>query len=587
MPKATTAVVSFKTLLAHRFEIVDFQRDYEWEEAKALSLLDYLYQAVAAGENCYLGTICAYKNPDGVLEVVDGQQRMVTLLLAVAAAYQAGGEDTSRLDRVLYDMTGLGDDEPRLSFPHIPGGDLAYEAMCRGTEFVAPSPAELRAMDDTVRTMWKNLSALHEWSSRLVCDVSPKALMDFWMRLNEELSFTLHVLPDRRSAIRYFEAANSNVSPLNPDALIKNLVLSAGDAVGATSVVLQRWNAISGSGKRSQETLPRIHYILNGWYATHDVPIKKDQVFNWVNDNQVRLGLDVDPVGFTTKLAKAASVFDNFDNGKNPAGEFDPWVKLAATNSGRRKIHYPIIAAAHELGKEAFSCMAKRLAGFNFLLSTAKLRGQDAEKYVRAATIGMRTAKTSRGVDKVFGGVIEDLMREHGAAIRHRLESDVLDKQLAASALRMAAVTYEPKLDADVVRALTSHHLEHVYPQVSAATAAGWDGSLDENGQAVVSPAPESLNRLGNLTLLRGSENSSVQDASFSKKRKFYREESLLMTKILGIDDPSEQGVPKAKRALLEEALVSDPPAPWTDQRIADRSKSLTARVLQACGVED
>ncbi len=82
------------------FLIPDYQRPYAWDEAECSTLWDDIYTfalpdndyaAFDENDEYFLGPIVVFKNLDHKLEVIDGQQRLTTLLLLLRAFYEAFG----------------------------------------------------------------------------------------------------------------------------------------------------------------------------------------------------------------------------------------------------------------------------------------------------------------------------------------------------------------------------------------------------------------------------------------------------------------------------------------------------------------
>jgi uncharacterized protein with ParB-like and HNH nuclease domain len=78
------------------FLIPDYQRPYAWEEEQCQTLWDDIftfafpdnnYQNFNQGDVYFLGSIVTFKNERNKLEVIDGQQRLTTLMLLLRAFY--------------------------------------------------------------------------------------------------------------------------------------------------------------------------------------------------------------------------------------------------------------------------------------------------------------------------------------------------------------------------------------------------------------------------------------------------------------------------------------------------------------------
>ena len=78
------------------FLIPDYQRPYAWDDQQCQTLWDDLFLFSFPNNNCdafddneeyFLGSIVTFKNENGKSEVIDGQQRLTTLLLILRAFY--------------------------------------------------------------------------------------------------------------------------------------------------------------------------------------------------------------------------------------------------------------------------------------------------------------------------------------------------------------------------------------------------------------------------------------------------------------------------------------------------------------------
>ena len=84
------------------FLIPDYQRPYAWEDKECQTLWDDI-QAFAFpdddyskfdsdNDEYYLGPIVTFKNKAGKMEIIDGQQRLTTLMLLLRAFYEKFGK---------------------------------------------------------------------------------------------------------------------------------------------------------------------------------------------------------------------------------------------------------------------------------------------------------------------------------------------------------------------------------------------------------------------------------------------------------------------------------------------------------------
>jgi uncharacterized protein with ParB-like and HNH nuclease domain len=98
MPKLTVDQKTIMRLFSEKksdFLIPDYQRPYAWEEEQCQTLWEDIftfafpdknYQKFNQDDEYYLGSIVTFKN-NSKLEVIDGQQRLTTLMLLLRAFF--------------------------------------------------------------------------------------------------------------------------------------------------------------------------------------------------------------------------------------------------------------------------------------------------------------------------------------------------------------------------------------------------------------------------------------------------------------------------------------------------------------------
>lgn len=103
MAKLTVDQKTVKELFVDKksdFLIPDYQRPYAWSEEECLTLwediFDFAFPELDPGKfnsenEYYLGPIVTYKNKDNKLEIIDGQQRLTTIMLLLRAFYTKFG----------------------------------------------------------------------------------------------------------------------------------------------------------------------------------------------------------------------------------------------------------------------------------------------------------------------------------------------------------------------------------------------------------------------------------------------------------------------------------------------------------------
>ena len=114
MSKLNIDQKSIKALFSDKradFLIPDYQRPYAWEEKECERLWDDIFEFAIpennaekfdSGKEYFLGPIVTFKNSNGKSEIIDGQQRLTTLMLLLRAFYSKFGnmqDDRSKSTR--------------------------------------------------------------------------------------------------------------------------------------------------------------------------------------------------------------------------------------------------------------------------------------------------------------------------------------------------------------------------------------------------------------------------------------------------------------------------------------------------------
>ena len=90
------------------FFIPDYQRPYSWEDEECETLWNDIFAFAFPDDDCskfnsdddeyFLGSLVVFKNDNNQIEVIDGQQRLITLTLLLRAFYQAFGDNMNDED---------------------------------------------------------------------------------------------------------------------------------------------------------------------------------------------------------------------------------------------------------------------------------------------------------------------------------------------------------------------------------------------------------------------------------------------------------------------------------------------------------
>nr|WP_229296914.1 DUF262 domain-containing protein [Herbaspirillum sp. CAH-3] len=155
-------------LLAQQLVIPAFQRPYDWRNEKVrgrAQVSDFVYDiedAIHKRQPLFLGMIVACQDPNGALQIVDGQQRLTTLMLALAAS----GKASKLVDHSVF---------PVKSWIKIKQDDqIFFEKLVAGVQPDEPNTLSQRLLADAFSELkTRNLDAEQLLQCRLIVYLAP------------------------------------------------------------------------------------------------------------------------------------------------------------------------------------------------------------------------------------------------------------------------------------------------------------------------------------------------------------------------------------------------------------------------------
>ena len=193
-------VLSIKDYLSLNLRIPEYQRPYEWNERNVVELLDDIYEAARRKEKYEaarrkekpkyrIGSIILHVE-DNVCNIVDGQQRTLTLLL-VLCRLMCGGEDrTSTCD----------------------GAGNPYLRLLSNKDFYRALPQ----CKTSRRNLRNNLVHIDEYFR-----MHPDSEDSIRGALEEQLEVVVICVKEQSEAFQLFDSQNSKGRPLDPHDLLK------------------------------------------------------------------------------------------------------------------------------------------------------------------------------------------------------------------------------------------------------------------------------------------------------------------------------------------------------------------------------
>ncbi|QBQ53152.1 DUF262 domain-containing protein [Nitrosococcus wardiae] len=197
------------------FVIPSYQRPYVWPDEDVLKLFDDIAQAQKTGEpNYYIGTVLTARLQEGSYELIDGQQRMTTLML-MAIAFR------SRKKEIPLTQLAIHDKKPRLTFSirHQVQTLLGHWAKLEDY----PSPGNEAVEHNPYLTRLHGaLKALQQRLDQLDSRQHGEKIADY---IDNKVQWVNNIMPGGMDLNRLFATMNTRGIQLEQSDILKSLLL--------------------------------------------------------------------------------------------------------------------------------------------------------------------------------------------------------------------------------------------------------------------------------------------------------------------------------------------------------------------------
>ena len=536
------------------YQIPRFQRDYSWTEDEWEDLwADILGTIQEGGEPAhYMGYLVLQSEDDKTFDVIDGQQRLTTLILIVLAALKnlkrlvdekvQPDQNQRRMDQIRQTYIGYLDPVTLVSRTKLTlnrNNDSYFQ-----TYLIPLGHLPQRGF----RASEHSLRKAFEWFERKVREHARKtagdegvALASLVETMSDRLFFTVISVTDELNAYKVFETLNARGVRLSSTDLLKNYLFSVlhreTDHAHEMQVLEDRWEAmVTRLGSESFPDFLRVHWISRKSF------VRQSELFKTIR----------------SKVTSREAVFellrgmeedmDTYLGLTNPeASQWAPDLRSHAQKLRMFSVRqpFPLILAGHrKLSAADFATLLKACVTISFrynVIGSQPTNEQERVYYAAAQKLSsgeianaaqvLDALKAVYPADEAFKAAFADKIIRTTNSRNLRIVRYVLcslEKQLNSA---------EPDFESD------AFNLEHVLPQ---SPGAGWDAFSEEEAEAMTY-------RLGNMALMAKGANKDVGNAPFVTKKPVLAASAFELTRKIAEDN-----------------------ADWTPERIAARQKTLS-----------
>lgn len=517
-------------LKGKRYVVPIYQRPYSWTVDEAQELWSDLKNN---SPPYFLGILVLQKTEnDRKFKVVDGQQRLATLLLLLRSAVEKLGPNDNlgiRLQGDYIDQKGWGIEE-KSEFTLTLSERDKYNFFTIVSENTAYLPPQLSPKEKKIRKRFvssKKLNKVKDFFSEQMATLfdehGKNGIISFIQEKVLTLSFIEVKLADDNDIFTFFETLNARGIDLTVADLLKNRVCEVSDDKYEAAKNIDEISSLLGEGKMNSFLL---HYSSAN--SIDNSPPPKKSLMRWY-DKTIKDEKDK----FLINLKEYAEIYSTF---------LDP-IKTKSTKERDVLNHLKVLGATR--------CYPLLLVGNKFLSPGDFLRLCKAVETLtfRHSTIVGKDAKI---LEEVYYKLSQDIKNGSDFNIVLRTLNEKA-KQISDVLFKTAFIEYTPannqvakyillKLDDFLSGQSIGLDWDKITLEHILAEKADWDGRA------------EFLERLGNMALLTEILNKSVGIKEFKFKKEQYKNEKriLLTKKLLEYNDFTKETIVERQKYLAE-----------------------------------
>lgn len=584
-PKIESDDLTLTELYKDFYTVPDFQREYVWQtqhvERLLLDVFDEFYdeegRLIDSDQEYFIGSIVACLDREGTFQLIDGQQRLTTIYLILCAVRDYLRELAEQPPETLQNQIKATSMHPRTG-EDVPRYRLAlqYEDSSGMLEVIAGAtqrPASIPATTTSVRNILEAYQTIWEFlATNFREDVA--AIKRFLAATTHRVKLIRVVTPNLAHALKVFETINERGVGLNAMDLLKNLLFMNTPAEQHARLK-DRWKVLIDTLGGCQEKPLRFlrYYIMSHQKIDWRKGLREDEIYTWLVDHKQECGIDANPLGFVDQLVTLANAWANFLQGKDVQRSPNRYLRNIAAFSGAARQHFILLLAGQHLRPELFSELCRWLENLFFFYVITRESTKTFERNFARWSVGLREVEDAKGLKDFLNRYFANHMASRRADFRFafveltqsRIQQYRLRYILAKLTQFIEEAAWGNPVDAQLDGYLHgSVNIEHILPQSPNPEAfAAFDRPEEYDGYK---------EKLGNLTLLERTINTSVSNGTYEVKKAGYRQSSFLLTKSL-VEKP-QVGVNTQLNRAVRDLIQFET---WDSASIETRQKMLAA----------
>lgn len=542
-------VKSISKLKDYFFLVPDYQREYVWQPDDQVEQfiidIDNEYEPNPELQKSYfLGSIIIVEN-QGKFDVIDGQQRLTTLMLSLCAIRDLlkpleldskQKKYLQTIEELLSDFDIVTDETKlRLELQYEESKDYLSKLIQEEIYEDGITPS-IKKMEQAYRRLITHFTGYLKESL--------DSLVSYARYFLTKIELVLIESENLSSALKIFETINQRGAGLNAMDLVKNLLFSQAKESDFQKIK-DTWKEIIYSLQKCHEDgspLRFLRYFLMARY--HDGIIREDDIYKWIISpiGKKTTGYETAPLTFAKELQKVAKRYADLVVATElvkDGGDYPMVTNIGFVNKYKSRQHLILLLALEiSAEKPAIEYLAKQLESFFFYSNTMGIQAKNNEGLFAKWAKELRHKKA---IDEIKT-VVADTILPYIAAKIPQFKSDFLNINHAAYnplyRLRYVLGKIENTVLAKAGLPLKGNNffydlqIEHILPQTPKDRVLPSEFTDADEYYSMVY-------KLGNVILLESTINQAVNNFNdlnndwYEKKKEEYTKSDVVTTNLM------------------------------------------------------
>lgn len=510
----------------NRFVVPVNQREYAWEDKHILDLFQDFSKAVSRDKKTYfLGTIVLTKGKDGVPEVADGQQRLATttILLAAIRDYFFKKNEERRVQSVeseflLKIVRRDNDFSPRLTL-NLDDNSFFKNRILSQPNSLGRNVAPTKTSHHKIAKAAK-LAAEHiEYILKPQSESNKISTLNDWLDfIEQDAKVILLKVPDELDAFVMFETLNDRGLKTSQIDLVKNYLF--GEAGDRLAEAQQKWAKMTSTLDSIDDNDIAFSYLKHLLSAMYEMT-RDREIFERIREKVEGKG---EAIRFLDTLAERASDYVAILNPEdNKWNNYDPSIRKSIKTMNDLQAmplrHLMLSVALMFAPSEAVKAFRLFISwAIRFLIVDARRGGSLEESYAEQSKLiyDGKITTTKELADALIKVIPSDSQFEAEFAL-----AQISKSKLARYLLRSLELKEKGNSEPEFIpNEETVINLEHILPENPGAD---WKHLDAETARTY-------YKRLGNMVLLQASKNNAIGNKGFDEKKPILKISAYILT---------------------------------------------------------